>query len=318
MIGGGGSGGVWTTAGSNGTASTVLVGDGSGLTLTAGGGTGGLAVAENTGSVPYVDTAGGGGPGGASTVAGTYANDITIDLQATTIEGAGSAGAQDGDKGKFWNGEYDEADPNWRGIPQGTSDGGSGSFGEFLSVTSTVERIVQDVTYPSNTTFFASSQDPTIWALQGAYIDMYGAAGAQCQNFGGTYTTGIGQYSTNSGGCTTGGRGNGYYYDYGLGMWIDSHNAGLAAGTIGSPGSSGGSRAGAGGQGGAGGNGGALETKGDDGAQGGTGGTGAGQYGGCGVGCDGNRSGDVGAGGNGGGPAGVRVTTSHSGNVSLF
>ena len=108
------------------------------------------------------------------------------------------------------------------------------------------------------------------------------------------------------------------YYDYGLGMWIDSHNAGLAAGTIGSPGSSGGSRAGAGGQGGAGGNGGALETKGDDGAQGGTGGTGAGQYGGCGVGCDGNRSGDVGAGGNGGGPAGVRVTTSHSGNVSLF
>jgi len=211
MIGGGGSGGVWTTAGSNGTASTVLVGDGSGLTLTAGGGTGGLAVAENTGSVPYVDTAGGGGPGGASTVAGTYANDITIDLQATTIEGAGSAGAQDGDKGKFWNGEYDEADPNWRGIPQGTSDGGSGSFGEFLSVTSTVERIVQDVTYPSNTTFFASSQDPTIWALQGAYIDMYGAAGAQCQNFGGTYTTGIGQYSTNSGGCTTGGRGNGKY-----------------------------------------------------------------------------------------------------------
>ena len=133
------------------------------------------------------------------------------------------------------------------------------------------------------------------------------------------------QYCNNNGGCGgnggaggTGGRGNGYYYDYGLGMWIDSHNAGLAAGTIGSPGSSGGSRAGAGGQGGAGGNGGALETKGADGAQGGTGGTGAGQYGGCGVGCDGNRSGDVGAGGNGGGPAGVRVTTSHSGNVSLF
>lgn len=198
--GGGGSGGVWTQAGNSGQNTVIKLGDGTPLTITLGGGQGGGAVQENTSVVPYTEIAGSGGLAGTNTVTGTYAN--AIDITSNT-QGAGALQGQPGSQGKFWNAQYTSSNTTWKGDPGGVTYG-VGTAGEFLTVSSTAKGTTADVSYPNTGTFDAASTDSAKWKVQSASISIYGGRGRDCQNLGGSYTTGVGQYSTNSGGCVTG------------------------------------------------------------------------------------------------------------------
>jgi hypothetical protein len=211
--GAGGSGGVWTTAGGNGGDTVVTLGNSSNLVVTAGGGRGGGAVPENVvpGSGPYLESGGAGGNGGALTYSGTYASAITVINSRQTTEIVGGQGAS----GKFWNAVYTgpptapftQTNTPWEGQPGSSGLYGSGSLGRFLAVAAQLDREVATVAYPNTGSFQLASADAAKYKVISAYIDMYGAAGVNCDNYGGSYTTGVGQYSTNAGGCVTG-RGN--------------------------------------------------------------------------------------------------------------
>ena len=205
--GGGGSGGVWTQAGNTGQSTTVLVGDGSGVTITAGGGLGGPAAQENTSTIPYTEIAGPGGSGGTNSVTGTYSADVVISSNS-------SSGGTKGSDGKKWNGENSEPQAEWYGYGGGSGSGqpGAGSAGQFLSVAATAQGTVADYTYPNSGPWAANTSDGK-YTVSTARIYLWGSRGRDCQNLGGAYTTGVGQYSTNSGGCTTGSGGVGKYFE---------------------------------------------------------------------------------------------------------
>ena len=205
--GGGGSGGVWTQSGNNGQSSSVLIGDGSGVTITAGAGSGGQAAQENTSVIPYTEVAGGGGSGGTNSVTGTYAADVIIDNNSSN---SGTKGSD----GKFWNGQHSQPDATWYGYGGLSGSGlpGAGSTGQFLTISASARGTVVDHTYPSSGPWAANSTDARFEVLS-ARIYLWGSRGRDCQNLGGTYTTGVGQYSTNSGGCSTGVGGVGKYVE---------------------------------------------------------------------------------------------------------
>lgn len=207
IYGAGGSGGVWTQAGNDGGDTVVVIGDGTGVTITCGGGKGGGAASENTSTIPYTESGGAGGAAGSNTITGTYAADVVIQNQNQGVQGTqGLAGSS----GKFWNAAYSTSDPLWLGYGGGST--GGGSAGQLLSVAATSQGNVTDVTYPNSGPFSATSTDDGKYTVQNAYIFAYGGRGRDCQNLGGSYTTGVGQYSTNSGGCSTGAGGTGKYF----------------------------------------------------------------------------------------------------------
>ena len=200
LIGGSGSGGVWKTAGNDGTFSRILVGDGTGLTITAGGGLKGTAVQEFTGTVPYTEVGGTGGLAGANTISGTYSSSdyfsttINWELNNSIIKGGNGA------SGKFWNAQHTvpAVDGAGTSLWEGSAPA-SGSTGKFLSVTSTANGTVVDVTYPNTGTFNISSVNGNIWSVSSAQIELFGARGANCGNYG-------------AAGCTTGLGGDGKYF----------------------------------------------------------------------------------------------------------
>lgn len=208
IYGAGGSGGVWTTAGNNGGDTVVQIGDGTGVTITCGGGKGGGAAVENTTTIPYTEVRGSGGPAGTNTITGTYAADVVI--ENSTQENEGTQGIPGNSDGKFWNAAYSATDPLWLGYGGGGTYG-VGSTGLLLSVAASAKGNVTDVTYPNTAPFAAQSSDSGKYTVSSAYIYCYGSKGRDCQNLGGAYTTGVGQYSTNSGGCSTGAGGSGKY-----------------------------------------------------------------------------------------------------------
>ena len=187
VYGGGGSGGVWTQQGNDGTASSVKLGDGTAITITAGGGLKGGAVSESTSSIPYTETKGAGGNGGTNFVTGDASALITV----TNNYGSGDIGINgyDGSQGKFYKGEYSATDPNWGGLAGGYATGGRGSDGKYLNVTSTAVPYSVDVTYP-NTGTFNVVPTQAYWYIQNATINLYGSRGRNCGNL--SCSTGLG------------------------------------------------------------------------------------------------------------------------------
>lgn len=187
VYGGGGSGGVWTQQGNDGTASSVKLGDGTALTITAGGGLKGGAVSENTSVLPYTETKGFGGNGGTNFITGDAAALISVQNNY----GSGDIGIDgyDGSQGKFYKGLYSATDPNWGALAGGYVIGGRGSDGRYLNVSSTAISYSVDVTYPNTGTLNVVPTDGSYY-VQSASIDLYGAVGRNCGNL--VCSTGLG------------------------------------------------------------------------------------------------------------------------------
>lgn len=192
LIGAGGSGGVWTTSGNDGGYSRIQLGDGSGLTVTAGGGTKGTGVTEVTSTTPYTESPGQGGSGGTNIISGTYSGTdyftITTNFSGSSGSSAFLAGGSGG-AGKFWNAQYSTPPLDsfsqliWEGSAgaSGATYGG-GSRGKFLSVASSANGTVVDVTYPNTATFGIAAVDSNKWKVSSATIELYGARGANAGN----------------------------------------------------------------------------------------------------------------------------------------
>ena len=182
MYGGSGSGGSWKTSGNAGTASSVQLGDGTALTITAGGGQPGGAVQENTSILPYTETAGVGGTGGTNAITGTYSTNtyfnVTTDFSGSNPFLQGQAGGS----GKFWIGDWTSpptdtfGNKTWEGFGYG-----GGSNGKFLTVSSFANGTVVDVSYPNTGTFNIITTDSR-YKIQSATIELWGARGANAGN----------------------------------------------------------------------------------------------------------------------------------------
>ena len=215
-IGGGGSGGVYTQAGNAGTATIVKLGDGSALTITANGGNPGGASSEVvSGSLPYLENGGTGGNGGTCVVSGTLAASFSISYNPLPSDASIKGG--NGVTGKNWKVQYPTgpgADAFGNDLFEGLKGGigpGSGSNGKYLYVSASANGTTLTTVYPNTANFGIAVTDPQKYSITSAFIELYGARGLNCQNLGGAYTTGVGQYSTNAGGCTTGVGGPGKY-----------------------------------------------------------------------------------------------------------
>lgn len=201
LHGGGGSGGVWKTSGNDGSASTLKLGDGTALTLTAGGGSKGGAANENAGTAPYSEGAGTGGAAGGTSITGTQTANFTVSV-STSGNTNGYFGSN-GTSGKLWKVAYpsgptlnpDGSDP-WEGVAGGAFVSyGKGSNGKYLFVTGSANGISTSVSYPNTTSFTPASSDGTKYSISAAYIELFGARGENPSAY---------QY-----GCTTGQAGPG-------------------------------------------------------------------------------------------------------------
>jgi hypothetical protein len=173
IYGGGGSGGVYNVAGNDGANSSIIFGSNV-ITVTAGGGKKGNAATATAGGT--------GGAGGTNTVTGSTTN---INISSNTPGGAGGTGGS----GPYWKTNNPTA-------PTATGAAGSlnGSAGLNLDVNSTVTLPTASFAYPSTVDFYTISPSSVNYKLSSVKFEFYGAAGANCGNYGGLYgcTTGLG------------------------------------------------------------------------------------------------------------------------------
>ena len=176
LVGAGGSGGVYSNAGNDGQGSTLSVGGGSVLLITAEGGDGGGAASNSSG--------GSGGSAGGQSVSGSISGDVTV-----TINGAGSGGnGGDGGDGRYWNKDLDDTSvvPDGANGSAGTNlTGANGTVGKSRPVTN-----INTATYNFN---YGGGTDQT-WTLTpsnnnygiiGLQWELAGGGGRDCGNFGG-------------------------------------------------------------------------------------------------------------------------------------
>ena len=177
LVGGGGSGGVYSNAGNDGGGSTLSVGSGgSVLLITAEGGDGGGAASNSSG--------GDGGSAGGQSVSGSVSGDIVV-----TISGAGSGGnGGDGGDGRYWNKDLEDTSvvPSGANGSAGTNiTGANGTEGKSRPVTN-INTAEYDFTYGGGTdqswTLTASNSNYGIIGLQ---WELAGGGGRDCGNFGG-------------------------------------------------------------------------------------------------------------------------------------
>lgn len=189
VYGGGASGAVYDLTGNNGTASSVTLGSGQ-VVITAGGGNGGGAAGFSS--------AGQGGNAGTNTVTGSLASIFNIqqNLGGTTTGYKGGNGSA----GPFWKAVTPTENPagTWGG-----SQSATGSAGRYLSVSDVVPLSPVTISYPStgNFTVAATSGNYTITNVT---IELFGAEGRNCGNYGGLY------------GCTSGQGNKGKYFKLSL------------------------------------------------------------------------------------------------------
>jgi hypothetical protein len=197
LHGGGGSGGVWKTAGNDGSSSTLQLGDGTAFTATAGGGSKGTAASEDTGGVaPYSEGSGSGGSGGACNVIGTEL--ANVNYTVSTGNSVGFPG-NSGETGKLWKVAYpsgpqlvgDGLDP-WEGAGGGALlVYGKGSNGKYIFVTGTSNGNTVTATYLGGTASFTPiSSDITKYSVSKAYIELFGASGLAPSSYQFGCTTG--------------------------------------------------------------------------------------------------------------------------------
>lgn len=183
--GGSGSGGVYTTAGNDGEDTVVQLGDGTALTLTAGGGLGGGAASEDTTPpYPYLESGGPGGGGGSNSVTGTLAADFGLsqDDGGTDLDYAGTTGVS----GKLWAAAYPSGpviDANGNNAWEGRGGLGA-SNGKYLFVVGNANGSQVDYTYPASGTWTITPTDVNNYTITSATIEIFGARGADCQNLG--------------------------------------------------------------------------------------------------------------------------------------
>ena len=198
LHGGGGSGGVWKTSGNSGTASTLKLGDGTPLTLTAGGGSPGLGASESAGVAPYAEGAGTGGSGGSTSITGSQSAEFAISIQTNGSSSGYSGG--NGTQGKLWKVSYpsgptlnpDGSNP-WEGSGTGfLIEYGKGSNGKYLYVTSSANGQTSSATYPNTATYQPSSSDVTKYSVLSATIELFGSYGLDPSAYQFGCTTGKG------------------------------------------------------------------------------------------------------------------------------
>ena len=201
VYGASGSGAAYSVAGNAGTASSVRVGDGSLLTVTAPGGGGGGAASLTTGGTA--------GTSGVSSVTGSSASSYT----STTTAGTNNAASVSGgiytpgfatagtalSGGPFYKTANSTNPPEASGI-RGSNGYAVGSDGKNISVTSVLA--YPGTTYTTDST--ATVSGGTNAVITKIELDIYGGSGANCGNFGGNYSTGVGSYDFSLSGCTTG------------------------------------------------------------------------------------------------------------------
>ena len=173
IYGGGGSGGVYNVAGNDGQDSRIVFGN-SVITVTAGGGKKGNAATSTAGGT--------GGAGGTNTVTGSTSN---ININTNTVGGTGGTGGS----GPYWKTNNSTA-------PTAVGAAGSlnGSSGLNLNVNSTVTLPTVSFAYPSTDPAYVISPSSVNYKLSSVKFVFYGAAGADCGNYGGLYdcTSGLG------------------------------------------------------------------------------------------------------------------------------
>lgn len=198
--GGGASGAVYDLQGSDGSASSVVLGNSSLLSITAGGGLRGNAAGSSTGGT--------GGNAGTNTISGALSGSFSIqqNIQGATAGYAGGSGAA----GPFWKAITPTENPagTWGGSASAT-----GSAGRYLSVSQIVDLSPTVVSYPSTGNFNVTATS-TNYTITSVTIELFGAGGANCGNYGGLY------------GCTTGTGIAGKYFKVSL------KNPGNASGSV--------------------------------------------------------------------------------------
>lgn len=202
--GGSGSGGVYETAGNSGEDTVIKLGDGSSLTITAGGGLGGGAATATSG--------GPGGAGGSVSVTGTLASEFAISTQSDpqSLDYKGTTGVN----GQLWFVQYPDGPTvgnngidsvtgknNWYG-----RGGLNASDGKYLTVAGSANGSQYSVTYPSSGTWNITATDSNKYQIVSATIKIYGSRGRNCSNFGGGG-------GTAPSGCTTGVGGAGKFVE---------------------------------------------------------------------------------------------------------
>jgi hypothetical protein len=189
VTGGGASGAVYDQSGNDGSASSVTLGSNS-LILTAGGGNRGGAASSTVGGT--------GGFAGTTSISGPLSGSFGI-TQNLSGNVTGYSGG-DGQGGPFWKAVNATENPygTWGG-----SQSATGSAGKYLSISNVVEQAEVTIAYPSTGNFTVAASNGN-YSITNVTIELYGAGGANCGNFGGLY------------GCTTGTGGSGKYFKLSL------------------------------------------------------------------------------------------------------
>ena len=201
LVGAGGSGASYSTAGNNGGGSTFKIGNGTPLTMTAGGGSGGGAASTNSG--------GNGGGAGTQSITGTFSGDVV-----TTQNGTGSGGnGGDGGDGPYWNVNLEDTSvvpTNAEGTAGVNVTGVNGTKGRSRAVTSTAD-VATTFTYSGGTDqTYTSNPSNSNYGIISLTFELAGGGGRNCGNFGGNGcgtagTGGAGRYfKVNYGNPTSG------------------------------------------------------------------------------------------------------------------
>ena len=176
LVGGGGSGAVYSKQGNNGSASRFDIGSGGSiLRLNCGGGVRGSAASTNSG--------GNGGNKGSTSKTGTSSGDVQVIQDNPGSSGDGG----DGGDGPYWKKLLD----NPAAIPE-NSEGSAGANLFGINGTKGRTRIVNatgnvstDFSYSSGTQNYTAAVSNTNYGINGITWELWGGGGRDCGNFGG-------------------------------------------------------------------------------------------------------------------------------------
>ena len=176
LVGAGGSGASYSTAGNSGGGSSFAIGNGTPLTMTAGGGSGGGAASTNSG--------GNGGNAGTQSITGTFSGDVV-----TTQNGTGSGGnGGDGGDGPYWNVNLNDTGvvpANSEGTAGQNVTGVNGTKGRSRAVSSTADVVTQFTYAGGSDQSFTANPSSSNYGIISLTFELAGGGGRDCGNFGG-------------------------------------------------------------------------------------------------------------------------------------
>ena len=175
LVGGGGSGAVYSNDGNNGGSSRIDIAGGSILRLDCGGGSKGGAASTNSGGL--------GGAVGANTITGSGSGNVTVLQQGG---GTGYAGG-DGGSGPYWKKAL--ADPSdTPGDAEGSAGenptGRDGTKGRTRIINNTVD-VEYNFPYNSGTQTWTNNPTNANYGINSITAELWGGGGRDCGNYSG-------------------------------------------------------------------------------------------------------------------------------------